>query len=52
MSNPIKQNFTRRGLNSLDCVLLGIAIENYIQFGNFRDPAAINLSIKLDGKLH
>ena len=42
----------RRDLRSLNRVLLGIPVENHVQFGNFRNPTAINLSIKFNREFH
>ena len=52
MSDLVQYNLTRRDLSSLNCVLLGIPVENDVEFGNFRNPTAINLSIKFNGELH
>lgn len=52
MSDPIQHNFTRRDLRSLNCVLPGVSVEYDVQFGDFRNPTAIHLSIKFNRELH
>lgn len=52
MGDPIPHDFARCVLSALNSILPGFSVQNHVEFGNFRDPAAIDLSIKLNREFH
>ena len=52
MSDPVLDDLPRRGLRTLNCILLRVAVQENVQFRNLGDPTAIDFEIELDSELH
>ena len=52
MRNPMLQNLVYSILSSLDGIVPRLAIDEYIQLRDFRDPAPIHFTVELKRELH
>ncbi len=52
MGDSVQDNLPRRGLRPLNCILLGVAVQENVQFRRLGNPTAIEFAIELDCELH
>ena len=52
MGDAVENDLVRRRLSSSNRVLPGVPVQKDVQFGHFRDPAAIDFTVELDSELH
>jgi len=52
MGDPVQDNLPRGGLRPLNCILLGIAVQENVQLRNLGGPTSVEFAVKLDCELH